>query len=169
MTPDVTWHSVIKMFGQWFLRRMPAAILRRYYSTKDLGDHIKVRLQSTRPITVILTKELVAPRLEVEGEAFNLSPHLDATVTAVLSFLSARAAGGDIFAEVHDWCGFDLPRGEVRPLMLTYWLNEYQFSIVSACLEGHYPIQLHVTLWAKSRIGVARPFKAFEITDPAVR
>ena len=53
--------------------------------------------------------------------------------------------------------------------MVTYWLNEHQCSIVSACLEGHFPITLHVTLWVNSKIGIARPFKIFNITDPVVR
>jgi hypothetical protein len=169
MTPDVTWHPLAKMFGRWFLRRMPAAIFRRYYGTGRLRDDIKIRLQSAKPVTVTVAKKLVAPRLEIEGEAFNLSPYLDTSVTAVLSFLSADAAGGGVFGEVHDWRGFDLPRGRVRPFSLTYWLNEYQFSVVSACLKGHFPIEVFVMLWVDSKVGIARPFKTFKIADPAVR
>lgn len=169
MTPDVPWHSLAKILGRCFLRRLPASIIGRYYSTRHLRDDIKIRLRCAEPITITVAKKLVAPRLEVHGEAFNLSPYLDTNVTAVLSFLSVDAAGWDVFAELDDWRGFDLPRGKVRPFMLTYWLNEYQFSIVSACLEGHFPIEVNVTLWVDSKIGVARPFKIFKIADPAVR
>jgi hypothetical protein len=169
MTPEVSWGMASKPLVRWVLRHLPTFIFTKYYNLRDLKDDLKIRLQSTRPVTITLPKKLVAPRLEVEGEAFNLSPYLDTNVTAVLSFLSAAAGGGDIFAEVENWRGFDLPRGEVRPFMLTYWLNEYQCSIVSACLEGHFPIELHVVLWVNSKIGTARPFKIFKITNPAVR
>ncbi len=169
MIPEMPWRTVAEPMGRWLLRRLPAVVFTKYYNPLDLENDIKIRLQSERPI-VMRPGKLRAPSLEIEGEVFNMSPYLDLHVTAVRSSLSADCnAGGDVFAKFDDWGGFDLPRGEPRPFMLTYWLNEFQMRVVSSCLDERVRMTVDVMLYADSRIGVARPFKQFYVTDPIVR
>ena len=167
MTPGISWRHVAEPAGRWLLKKLPAAIFARYYSPRQLGDDIKIRLAS---VVFRLPGKLKAPSLEINLEAFNMSPHLDVHVTAVRSFLSSDAeAGGDVFAELDDWAGFYLPRGRSRPCMLTYRLNAFQMEVVQECLRVSACLHVFVTLWVDSRIGVVRPFKTFEISQPILR
>jgi hypothetical protein len=119
---------------------------------------------------VKLIKGLQAPYFEIELEAFNLSPYLDVDVKGVLTHLSAYGETvAEMFAELDNWVGFDLPRSTSRPFHVTYWLNEYQTAIVSTYVMEHLTLELYVMLWAESRIGMARPFKILDIKNPAAQ
>ena len=170
MTPGISWRHVAEPAGRWLLKKLPTAIFARYYSPPQLRDDIKIRLASAAPVVFRLPAKLKAASLEINLEAFNMSPHLDVDVTAIRSFLSADGeAGGDVFAQLDDWGGFYLPRGESRPCMLTYWLSASQMEVVQECLRGSASLRVTVILWADSRIGVVRPSKIFQISQPIVR
>ena len=170
MTLSVSWRTVAKPIGGWLFKRLPTFIFRKYYGPRRLENEIKIRLRSAKFGTVKLVRGLQAPYFEVELEAFNMSPYLDANVRGVLTHLGAYGeVGAKQFADLDDWAGFDLPRGTSRPFCVIFWLNEYQNAIVSTYVKEHLTLQLSVMLRAESRVGVIHPFKLLDIRDPATR
>jgi hypothetical protein len=154
----------------WLFRRLPTFIFRKYYPPAQLENDVKIRLRSARFENVKLVRGLQAPYFEVELEAFNMSPYLDADLRGVLTHLGAYGeVGAEAFADLDDWVGFDLPRGTSRPFHVIFWLNEYQNAIVSTYVKEHLTLQLSVMLRAESRVGVIRPFKLLDIRNPATR
>jgi hypothetical protein len=170
MTLSVSWRTVAKPIGGWLFRRLPTFIFRKYYGPRRLENEIKIRLRSAKFGTVKLVRGLEVPYFEIELEAFNMSPYLDANVTGVLTSLSAYGQGApEMFASLDDWVGFDLPRNTSCPFHVTYWLNESQTAVVSTYVKEHLALELSVMLWAESRVGVIRPFKLLDIRNPATR
>lgn len=171
MTTDVSWRTLAKPLGHWMLKRLPKFIFVHFYDTDDLEHDIKIRLRAARLGTVKLLRGLHAPYLEIELELFNLSPYLDARITAVRSSVSAcdEEGLGHTFAHMDDWGAFELLRGVPRPLHLRYWPNEYQTAILSTYSEEHFPLKLLVVLCVDSPIGVVYPFKALELPGLAGR
>jgi hypothetical protein len=170
MTLGVSWQAVAKPIGGWMLRRLPTFIFRKYYPPRQLENDVKIRLRSARFETVKLIRGLQAPYFMVELEAFNMSPYLDVDVRGVVTHLMAYGEEAmEIFADLDDWVGFDLPRSTSRPFHVTYRLNEYQTAIVSTYAKEHLALELYVMLWAESRVGVIRPFKLLDIKNAATR
>ncbi|MGH9468881.1 MAG: hypothetical protein ACRD1N_00900 [Terriglobia bacterium] len=136
MIPEIPWQAAAKPAAAWLLRRLPGFILRKRYNAEALEADIKLRLLAESGATLKRPRELVAPSIEFQGEAFNMSAYLDVSVTAVRSFLSSPPEKrGNVFAECDDWSGFRLPRGSSRPFVVTYWLNQFQMTLVSSCSD----------------------------------
>lgn len=170
MTPDLPWQALLGPTARWLIRRLPAFLLSRYYNAEDLEGHLKMRLLAESGATLNFAKGLAAPSLEIQWELFNLSPYLDIEVAALHSFLSsAPEHGGDVFAAQDAWGGYQVRRGTSRLLQLTYWLNQFQSTVVSSCLDKHIPICASVSLDVSSRVGVVRPFKNFYISNPTLK
>ncbi len=168
MIPEVSLGTAGKPLFRWALKRLPTFIFTKYYNARNLQDDIKIRLHSARLKFAEMAGKRQVPQFQVELEAFNMSPYLDIDVQGVRSYLMGCTDEGllDIFAQLDDWGGFDVLRGQSSPFHLTYWLNEYQTAVVSACVKLGLSMQLDVILWAESRVGVIRPFKCLKISNP---
>ena len=154
MLTGISWTQFAKPVGHWLLRRLPMALLARFYSVEQLRKDILIVLASAGPLLVCLPKKWEAPSVWFWAKVLNTSPYVDIHVKWVSVDLSAAVEESEErFVDVCHWDGFDLPRGESRPCMLVGWLNQFQTDIVRECDDKKIPITAYVTVCAESPLG----------------
>ena len=162
MPEGLSWLQAAKPLVIWLLKYLPASLLRKFYSLRDLAADLKITLESSHPLRVYLPQKWRAPSLEFSCNVLNASAYLDIHVKRlVVSFAVGTGESEEIFADVKEWNEFDLPRGETRFCVLSLWLNEFQAEVIRACLEESVPVTPRVFVSMESPIGRTVAFKPF--------
>lgn|GEM_PF-6204586 len=167
MPEPITWKEVLKPSVGWLGRHLPAILFNWFYhyERRDLEEDIRLVYRADDPATIDVPRYFRPPYFEFSIEAFNLSPYFDVRVIAVHSFLTVIKGNlQSVFADFSRWDAYELPRRASQLLKCEFWLNEFQAPILEAFVRGEADINAYVNVRTESKVGIAQPFKVFNLT-----